>query len=37
MAWLSSNQPKHGPRPDMWWKLMTGLGILLLIFAILSL
>lgn len=37
MSWLSSNHRKHGQRPDMWWKLMTGLGVLLLVFAILSL
>jgi hypothetical protein len=37
MPWLSSNQSKHGHRPDLWWKLMTGLGVLLLVFAILSL
>lgn len=37
MPWLSSNQSKHGHRADLWWKLMTGLGVLLLVFAILSL
>ena len=28
---------KHGYRPDMWWKLITASGVLLLVFAILSL
>ena len=28
---------KHEPRPDMWWKLITASGILLLVFGILSL
>lgn len=28
---------KHQPRPDMWWKLITASGVLLLVFAILSL
>jgi hypothetical protein len=28
---------KHRPRPDLWWKLITASGVLLLVFAILSL
>ncbi len=28
---------KHGHQPDMWWKLITASGVLLLVFAILSL
>ena len=35
---MALTQPsKHQPRPDMWWKLITALGVLLLVFAILSL
>lgn len=28
---------KQGPQPDMWWKLITASGVLLLVFAALSL
>ena len=28
---------KQGPRPDLWWKLITASGVLLLVFAALSL
>jgi|EndMetStandDraft_3_1072993.scaffolds.fasta_scaffold58750_4 hypothetical protein len=28
---------KHAPRPDIWWKLITFSGVVLLVFAILSL
>lgn len=28
---------RRGPRPDMWWKVMTAAGVLMLVYAILSL
>jgi hypothetical protein len=39
MALIEPSKHQHGHQhePDMWWKLITASGILLLVFAILSL